>query len=403
MMTRALPHKLTLFLVLAALIFGSVFADARLNAIGAQEIIQVAQAEKKRSLFDILFGRNKSAKEKAQETKRAPTQSKKSTSRRTTSSPSITTVPKIQMIEKSPDAQTLMVVGDSLAIDLAKGLDRFYAKDTDLAILSKGVGSSGFVRDDYFDWQAAIEKFIAEEDFDLVVVAIGINDRQQIRAADGRHEPLSDGWKAEYERRLNAFLGALSAANKPVIWLELPPMSKSSYSKAMSQISSLHRLAAYANGAEFVDIYDRFVDAESNYTSYGPDLNGNQVTMRKSDGIHFSTAGSDKVAFFVDKAVKLFYRGGQISVAVADMLEGSDLAALQRPPFQGIAQIRKIELAGEIIDLSLKPKASGELVVALETRQPVIELDKLFDAPRGRVDAFGVGIVEQEADDENIE
>jgi hypothetical protein len=76
---------------------------------------------------------------------------------------------------------------------------------------------------------------------------------------------------------------------------------------------------------------------------------------------------------------------------------------LQRPPFQGIAQIRKIELAGEIIDLSLKPKASGELVVALETRQPVIELDKLFDAPRGRVDAFGVGIVEQEADDENIE
>lgn len=394
MTSRSFRVDLRLLLVLFALALSAVFGVMATRPVLAQEVIQVAQAEQKRSLFDILFGRNKSAKEKAQEQN---SNAKKSTSsRRSTSSPSITTVPQITMIEKSPDAQTLMVVGDSLAIDLAKALDRFYAKDTDLAILSKGVGSSGFVRDDYFDWQAAIEKFIAEEKFDLVVVAVGINDRQEIVAADGRHQPLTDPWKVEYDRRLNAFLGALVAAKKPVIWMELPPMSKSSYSKAMSQISSLHRLAAYANGAEFVDIYDRFVDAEGNYSSYGPDLNGNQVTMRKGDGIHLSSAGSDKAAFFVDKAVKLFYRGGQISVAVADLLAGTDVSELQRLPFQGIAQIRKIELAGEIIDLSEKPKTTGELVVAIGDRTPVIALDKLFDAPAGRADAFGVGLVQEE-------
>ncbi len=48
-----------------------------------------------------------------------------------------------------------------------------------------GVGSSGFVRDDYYDWNAAIEKRIGEDDFDMVVVAIGTNDRQVIRTDKG--------------------------------------------------------------------------------------------------------------------------------------------------------------------------------------------------------------------------
>ena len=68
----------------------------------AQERVLVAQAEKKkrRSLFDVLFGRNKSAKE----TKKTTTK-KKSTSSSRRSSASVTTIPKIKMIEKSPDAK----------------------------------------------------------------------------------------------------------------------------------------------------------------------------------------------------------------------------------------------------------------------------------------------------------
>ena len=365
----------------------------------AQERVLVAQAEKKkrRSLFDVLFGRNKSAKE----TKKTTTK-KKSTSSSRRSSASVTTIPKIKMIEKSPDAKRLLVVGDSLAIDLAKALDRFYAKDTELAIISKGVGSSGFVRDDYFDWNGAVKKFLAEEQFDIVVVAVGINDRQEIRASDGRHKPLTDGWKKEYETRINGFLRELSAANKPVVWMGLPPMSKSSYSKAMSQISSLHRLAVFANGAEFVDIYERFATPEGNYTSRGPDLNGNVVTMRKGDGIHLSSAGSDKAAFFIDKAVKQFYRGGEISVAVADVLAGTAAYDMLRPPFQGIAQIRKLELAGAVVDLSSNPVSSTELVVAVDARAEPLSLDAIFAAPQGRADAFGVGIV-PEVEDESAQ
>lgn len=354
------------------------------SAAVAEERLIVAQNSepKKRSLFDILFGRNKPA---------TPPKSTKSTSStKRKSSPSITSVPSVKMIEKEPDAKTVLVVGDSLAIDLAKALDRFYASETQLAIVSKGVGSSGFVRDDYFDWNAAIDDYLTNQPFDLLVVAIGINDRQEIRAADGRHQPLTPGWRLEYEQRLNSFLSKVSEAQKPVVWMGLPPMRKTSYSKAMSQISSMHRLAAFANGAEYVDIYERFVDDDGNYSSYGPDLNGQNVLMRKSDGIHLSSAGSDKVAFFIDKVVKQFYRGGEISVAVVDPLAETDVYDMLRPPFQGIAQIRKLELAGAVRELGAKAK-SQELVLATKPEVMALPVDQLFAAPQGRADAFGVG------------
>lgn len=377
------------------LLFGLIVTPLLLPIFGsaafAQNRIEVAQVEepKKRSLFDILFGRNKPAASKAP-VKTTPTKRK--------SSPSITTIPTIKMIEKEPDAKVVLVVGDSLAIDLVKALDRFYAKETQLTFVSKGVGSSGFVRDDYFDWNAAIDEYLVSEPFDLVVVAVGINDRQDIRASDGRYKPLTDGWRTEYERRLNLFLRKLSEAQKPVIWMGLPPMSKASYSKAMSQISSLHRLAAFANGAEYVDIYERFVDEDGNYSDYGPDLNGQKVVMRKSDGIHLSAAGSDKASFFIDKVIKQYYRGGEISVAVVDPLDGTDAAKLLRPPFQGIAQIRKLELAGAVREIGGSPSVTGELVLAIKQDKQMMPLEQLFIVPQGRADAFGVGLAPDDAE-----
>ena len=46
----------------------------------------------------------------------------------------------------------------------------------------------------------------------------------------------------------------LRAARKPVIWMGLPPMSRSQYSAAMGQISALHRLAAFSGGASRANI-----------------------------------------------------------------------------------------------------------------------------------------------------
>jgi hypothetical protein len=357
-----------------------------------EEHMLVAQAEepRRRTLFDLLFGEEPAAPPPVQQTQ--------------PQTPSVAPAalpPPTPVVAKAPDATRLAVFGDSLAIDLTKALERVYAEDPNLVVIGQGVSSSGFVRDDFFDWNAAMSEQIAADSFDIAVVIIGINDRQEISANGEVFEALSDGWTSIYQTRLNAFLGQLRAARKPVVWMGLPPMARSQYSAAISQISAIHRLAAFSGGAEFIDIYDRFADEDGKYTAYGPDVNGQNAVMRKDDGIHYSAAGSDKLAFYISQTMRSFYRGGQISVAIADPLAGTDAAAMLRPPYQGLGQIRLLEVAGAVVPLSRVPDRATDLLLATDQTPvaPAFSLEQLVEAPVGRVDAFGVGVVVEDETD----
>lgn len=347
--------------------------------------IEVAQGKKQtKNIFELLFGSGDDKKEEP-----------KSVKKKRVSSPSITTLaPSKPLVEKSVTATRLAVFGDSLAIDLAVALETSHAEDPDIVVVSEGVSASGFVRDDYFDWIGAIEKAIEDNSFDIAVISIGVNDRQPIPVDGIEQKPFTEAWKLVYSQRLATFLGALRAAGKPVIWIGLPPMKANSYSKAMTQISSIHRLASFSGGAEFIDIFERFADEDGGYTSYGPDLNGSVVTMRKTDGIHFSRAGAAKLAFYVNQALKTFYRGGAISIEVADVLEGTDAQRLIRIPFQGLGQIRLLEVAGAVMSLTTQKRKSGALVAAQDFSNVAtsVRFEDLMGAPIGRADAFGVGI-----------
>ncbi|MHA6299565.1 SGNH/GDSL hydrolase family protein [Devosia sp. CAU 1758] len=378
-----------LFVFLAGLVFLGPAAPVLAQSVSADRM-ELAQAEqpRRRTLFDLLFGDEPAPAPQVQQTQPRP-QAKPAAAPPPPAAPTV---------DKAPDATRLAVFGDSMAIDLTKALERFYAEDPNLVVIGQGVSSSGFVRDDFFDWNAAIAEQIAADTFDIAVITIGINDRQEISAGGQTYEALSEGWSTAYQARLNTFLGQLRAARKPVVWMGLPPMSRSQYSAAMTQITALHRLAAFSGGAEFVDIYDRFADAEGKYTAYGPDVNGQNALMRKDDGIHYSAAGSDKLAFYISQSIRNFYRGGRVSVAVVDPLQGTDAATMLRPPHQGLGQIRLLEVAGAVMPLSRAPDRASGLVLAngVPEAPAAFPLDQLVQAPMGRVDAFGVGVTADE-------
>jgi hypothetical protein len=342
-----------------------------------------------RTLFDLLFGGKQQEQARPQQqapVRRAP--------RKTAPAASLPPPPPPKAtVEKAATATRLAVFGDSLAVDLAGALERFYAEDPNLIVIDQGVGSSGFVRDDYFDWNQAIKDAIAANSFDVAVIIIGINDRQPMRVDGESVKPLTEAWSKAYSDRISAALTDLRNANKPVVWVGLPPMSGTSYSTAMTQISSIQRLASFAAGAEFLDIFEKFADENGKYTSYGPDINGQQVRMRKDDGIHFSAAGADKLAFYVSEEIKPFYHGGGIAVAVADPLSGTDAQAMLRPPYQGLGQLRLLEVAGAVLPLNREPPRAGALVTAASAANgPPFDLNAMMQAPMGRADAFGVGI-----------
>jgi Uncharacterized protein conserved in bacteria len=385
--------------LLALLLALCIVAVDAAPAFAQDDTLLLAQQEpRRRTLFDLLFGEP--------EPQRPPVEQPRQTAPRQTaprsSAPAASLPPPKPTVEKAQDATRLAVFGDSLAVDLAKALERLYAEDPNLVVVNQGVGSSGFVRNDYFDWNKAIRDAIAADSFDLAVVAIGINDRQELRVNGQIAEPLTDLWNAAYQQRVMDFLNPLRAAGKPVIWIGLPPMSSNSYSTAISQISAIHRLASVSGGAEFIDIYERFLGEDGKYSAYGPDLNGQNVRMRKDDGIHFSTAGSDKLAFFVNQSIRKFYREGGIAIEVADPLAGTDAGAMLRPPFQGLGQIRLLEVAGAVTPLSRSPAPANDLVsaAALPERTTPFDLTEMVRAPVGRADAFGVGIAPEDVENE---
>lgn len=405
---RKKPNTLVVWivgLVAAALVLTDMlpaFAQARDTFAPVAPIVSVddgrilvAQTEqrprkKRKTLMDMLFG--------SQEPESPPVVEKPVVKVKPKKAADLP--PPKPKIEKAEGATRLAVFGDSMAADLAKALDRFYAEDPNLAIIDQSVGDSGIVRVDYFDWPKKIGEKIAENGFDIAVIVIGINDRQKMNIDGKSYASLSPEWIAGYSSRVQSIVQQLRAANKPTIWVGLPPMEAPKFGQTMIQVNEIDRLAAFGGGAEFLDIFDKFATEEGKYTRNGPDLNGNTVRMRKDDGIHFSTAGADKLAFYLSQTLRNYYRGGgTVGVAVADPLLGTDAQLMVRPPYQGLGQMKLLEVAGAVISLTHAPKRAAELITAssvvatAEDMDPVgFDLDQLIQAPAGRADAFGVGV-----------
>ena len=366
-------------------------AQAQTTSVPAQVLmitqpedrIEVAQAQRRRTLMDLLFG--------DPEPPPAPVVEKPVVTR---PAPQASLPPPKPTIEKADGATRLSVFGDSMAVDLARALERHFADDPNIVVVSQGVGSSGFVRDDFFDWNKTIAEQIATDSFDVAVMIIGINDRQSMRVSGSNESALTPGWSAEYSSRVSSFVNQVRGAGKPLIWVGLPPMEAPSYATAISQISELQKLAVFGGGAEFLDTNDRFLNEDGKYSAMGPDLNGNRVRMRKDDGIHLSAAGADKLAFYLSQTLKLYYRGGGgVGLEVADPLAGTDAQLMVRPPYQGLGEIRLLEVAGAVIPLNRVTRRATDLVTA-ETASVTpagFDMSLLVEAPIGRADAFGVG------------
>jgi hypothetical protein len=402
------PNRFVLWVVgavVAALVLTDMvpmFAQAREAELAMPAITQqvddgrihVAQEEqppprkKRRTLMDLLFGDDQQRQDEAPVVEKPVVKKQKKAA---------LPPPEKPKIEKTLGATRLAVFGDSMATDVGKALERFYAEDPNIAILTQGVGSSSFVRPDFFDWPKTINEQIAANSFDIAVILIGINDRQKMRLNGESYGSLTPEWTAEYSTRVTNVVKTLRAAGKPTIWIGLPPMEAPKFGKAMIQVNEIQRLAAFSGGAEFLDIYERFATEEGGYTSRGPDLNGNQVRMRKDDGIHFSTAGADKLAFYLSQSLKNYYRGGgTVGIEVADPLFGTDAQLMLRPPYQGLGQMKLLEVAGAVISLTHTPRRATDLVTAdmADATTVGFDLTQMLEAPVGRADAFGVGKVE---------
>lgn len=209
--------------------------------------------------------------------------------------------PQVAVVEKVENARVVLVVGDFLGSGLAEGLAVAYAEIPGVRVSDRTRGSSGFVRSDYFNWPAEISPMLDAEKPAAVVVMVGSNDRQQMSIGGSREEKRTEAWTKEYETRATAFAKAVREKNIPLIWVGMPAFKSSSLTSDMLAFNDIYRRVAENVKGEFVDIWDGFVDESGTFVMSGPDVNGQPVKLRSSDGINVTKAGKRKLAFYVEK------------------------------------------------------------------------------------------------------
>jgi lysophospholipase L1-like esterase len=335
-----------------------------------------------------------------------------------------------------------LVIGDSFADWLAYGLEEVFVDAPEIGIVRKIRPSSGLVRyeahNDALEWSEALKDTLASEKPKVIVVMLGLNDRQPLReqisqapqnsatgqsgpapaqssseprqqtqdparsaaaaqtaaappASDASHRAQTvsydfqtDKWANAYAKRVDAMIAALKTNGAPVLWVGLPSIRGPRAIGDIIYLNELYRKQAEKAGITYVNIWDGFVDDHGQYTVQGPDFEGQIRRLRSSDGVHFTKYGAEKIAHYIEHDVRGALKHG-IPVAAPSS---------EAPNAEGFG-VR--EVIGPVVPLNDNAVESGELLGAhngpartssdtIATR--VLSRGEAIHAPQGRADNF---------------
>ncbi|MEZ2128335.1 MULTISPECIES: DUF459 domain-containing protein [unclassified Sinorhizobium] len=299
--------------------------------------------------------------------------------------------PEQPAVQKLQNARKILVVGDFLAGGLGDGLAAAFEKSPGVSIETRSNVASGLVRDDYYNWQAQLPKFMDEVKPSIVVVAIGANDRQQVVANGVKVKFRTDEWFAEYQSRVLNFDKIVTDRNVPLLWVGLPAFEPPEMTADAVQMNQIYRKQVEKAGGEFIDVWDGFVDENGKFVTTGSDINGQQVRLRTADGINMTDAGRRKLAFYVEKSARRLL-GDQASPDIARLDPGNLPDLLHLPPSEMDAIVRtqpinisdpNLDGGTELLGAKPMPTTAGK-----SPRDLLVESGKMAPAPAGRVDDY---------------
>lgn len=295
------------------------------------------------------------------------------------------------------------VIGDSLGQTLAEGLTDSFADQPEVSILRESKADTGLVRDDFYDWTKATQDLLASgKRIDFAVMMIGSNDRQTLRdGKGGAFEPLSPEWKQAYANRIEAIASMFRDKKIPLVWVGLPVLKSERLSADATAFNDLYREYAGKDGATYIDVWQAFANEAGEYSPTGPDVNGQIVKLRASDGVHFTEAGALKLAHFVEPEIRRTFeemkdKESPESPAISAPAE-ADLPPADAAPANGATQAAPSApappapkpIAGPVLPLTGPVRApGGELASRAGAARPIIDQEQPGEPKPGRADDF---------------
>jgi hypothetical protein len=303
----------------------------------------------------------------------------------------------------APPTFFVAVIGDSLGQTLAQGLTDAFVDRPEIAILREAKVDTGLVRDDFYDWTKATQDLLTSgKRIDFAVMMIGSNDRQTLHdGKGGAFEPLSPQWKEAYANRIDAIAAMFRDKKIPLVWVGLPVLKSERLSADATAFNDLYREYAGNAGATYIDVWEAFANDAGEYSATGPDMNGQIVKLRTSDGVHFTEAGALKLAHFVEPEIRRTFdetkeKESPESPAISAPAEAS-LPPADATPANGATPTAPSArpapppkpIAGPVLPLTGPVRApGGELASRANAPRPILDQDQPPEPKPGRADDF---------------
>ncbi len=201
------------------------------------------------------------------------------------------------------DPLRVLVLGDSLGIDLGNVLVNDLSATGVVQATLDGQISTGLTRPDYFNWPAELSADLPKYSPQVIVVMIGANDAQDMPGPPD--VPYgSPAWDAIYRSRVNGFMAEATSQGARVIWVGMPPMENPGLSADMANINGIDQQAASSHpGVDFVSSWTVLGTPQGQFTPYLV-VNGQEVNVREPDGTHIAPGGAQVLSTLVENTMK---------------------------------------------------------------------------------------------------
>ena len=213
--------------------------------------------------------------------------------------PSDTTTTTTTVVIQGPPR--VSIYGDSLASGFG-GLLKSTLDRQGVTTFLATHGSSGLSQPGFFDWPNHLNVWVPQENADVVVIGLGANDGQDVKADGQSYSTNEPEWAIEYERRVTEIVTLVTSQGRSVVWVGTPDGKGRAFRANLATIRTATKNAieaVHANGADavYLDTWNIFLGLDGNYSKYVIDpSDGERKKSRDSDGFHLSLAGNKILA-----------------------------------------------------------------------------------------------------------
>jgi lysophospholipase L1-like esterase len=211
--------------------------------------------------------------------------------------PSPTTVPPNPKLPTAAEPLRVLIVGDSIGLDMGGPLQSDLAGTGVVNAALDGRVSTGLTRPDYFNWPAELTADIKSTQPQVVVVMIGANDAQDFLGPPDVPYTSSQ-WNTLYAQRVAQFMQIAGSGGATVVWVGMPPMQDPGLNAQMSDVNAVvqHQATLAHPAVTFVSTDKSLGTAQGGYTAFVTNAAGQIVNVRTPDGTHLTPGGGQVVA-----------------------------------------------------------------------------------------------------------